>query len=79
MMGACYLTEWTAGLDSLYESGKDIETYRDAEELAENLQTLRRDPIRRQALRESAQRRALKEHSVPSSLRAITRSLGLSP
>ena len=33
MAGACYLTEWTEGLDQLYEPGCEIETYRDAAEL----------------------------------------------
>ena len=33
MLGACYLTEWTAGLEHMYELGKEIETYRTPEEL----------------------------------------------
>ena len=33
MVGACYLTEWTEGLDELYEPGVEIEVYRDAAEL----------------------------------------------
>ena len=33
MLGACYLTEWTEGLDDLYELGTEIETYKTAEEM----------------------------------------------
>jgi len=35
MVGACYLTEMAPGLEDLYEIGAEIETYRDANELAE--------------------------------------------
>src|SRR5205085_4456449 len=34
MLGACYLTEWTEGLEKLYELGTEIETYRTTEELS---------------------------------------------
>ena len=41
MLGACYLTEWTEGLEHMYELGKEIETYRTAEELTSKLSELR--------------------------------------
>lgn len=77
MLGACYLTEWTSGLDALYESGAEIETYRTAEELAAKVEALKREPSRRRSLRERAQRRALAEHSVGRSLQRIAARLGV--
>jgi hypothetical protein len=71
MLGACYLTEWTEGLEHMYELGKEIETYRTAEELTSKLSELRLDPQRRSAMRERAQRRALSDHSVAQSIARI--------
>jgi len=68
MMGACYLTEWTAGLEHLYEVGREVESYRGPEELAEKVKELRRQPERRKHLRRLGQRRALGTHSVAQSL-----------
>lgn len=75
MLGACYLTEWTAGLPSLYEPGTEIETYRDADELVAKLATLTGDRERRQRLRREGQRRALARNSVPATLRRIIDTL----
>jgi hypothetical protein len=77
MLGACYLTEWTAGLGELYELGKEIETYRKAEELADKLKALQKDPERRCELRKLGQRRALESHSVPATLKRMMEHLGL--
>ena len=43
MLGACYLTEWTEGLDQLYVLGEEIETYRTPDELVEKLHRLQSD------------------------------------
>ena len=77
MMGACYLTEWTAGIETLYEPGYEIETYRSAAELTAKLNELARDHSRRGAMRERAQRRALSEHSVTRSIGRIAAHFGL--
>lgn len=71
MMGACYLTEWTAGIDELYQVGTEIEIYRTAEELVEKVDMLRQDPATRQKLRRRGQRRALADHSVANSINKI--------
>ncbi len=76
MMGACYLTEWTAGIETLYEPGVEIETYRTAGELVVKLRELTGDVPRRRAMREQAQRRALSEHSVSRSIARIISHLG---
>jgi Glycosyl transferases group 1 len=78
MLGACYLTEWTEGLEHMYELGKEIETYRTAEELTSKLNELRLDPVRRRAMRKRAQRRALSDHSVARSIARVTSQLGFS-
>jgi|SRR5579862_104344 len=77
MLGACYLTEWTEGLEVLYELGTEIETYRTADELSEKLAELRKNPQRRRAMRDRAQRRALTDHSASRSLTRIGAKLGL--
>jgi hypothetical protein len=77
MMGACYLTEWTAAIETLYEPGHEIETYRTAGELMAKLRELARDRARRKAMRERAQRRAQSEHSVGRSIGRIVAKLGL--
>jgi len=77
MLGACYLSEWTEGLARLYELGVEIEAYRTAEELADNLRELSKSPARRAELRVRGQRRALREHTIERSLAQITVRLGL--
>jgi len=77
MLGACYLAEWSAGLEHLFEPGREIETFRTPEELAAQLAALKRDPKRRGELRARAQRRALAEHSVTRSLERIRAALGI--
>lgn len=77
MLGACYLTEWTAGLGQLYELGKEIESYRTAEELCYKLVELQQDGSRRRLMRQRAQARALADHSAARSLVRISERLGL--
>ncbi len=77
MAGACYLTEWTEGLDSLYEPGREIATYRTPAELAHISRELMADPARRAQLRIAGQRRALAEHGIASTLSKIAQHLGL--
>lgn len=77
MLGACYLTEWAEDLEHLYELGTEIETYRTAEELLEQMKRLKADPARRNQLRAAGQQRALAEHSVGRSLRRLIDALGM--
>ena len=37
MLSACYLTQWTEGLEDLYELGEEIETYNSVEEMANKI------------------------------------------
>jgi hypothetical protein len=76
MAGACYLTEWTEGLDRLYAPGSEIETYRDAGEMAAKVRELSGDPVRRKAMRIAAQRRALADHTIARTIDRIAGRLG---
>jgi hypothetical protein len=78
MLGACYLSEWTEGLQQLYDLGTEIETYRTAEELVAKLEMLGDDHTKRQTLRRLGQRRALTDHSVAHTLHRIVGRLGIS-
>ena len=78
MAGACYLTEWTEGLDQLYELDREIETYRDAAELVEKSRALIGDAPRRRRMRETAQARALTDHAIAATIQRIAARLNLS-
>ncbi len=79
MLGACYLTEWTEGLDQLYALGDEIETFRTADELVAKLHLLQADPARRRRLRLNAQRRALHDHTIGRTLSRLAAVLGAGP
>lgn len=71
MLGACYLTEYTAGLPHLYEPGIDIETYANASELLYKSKELAASKTRRKELRLKGQQKALNVHTIPQSLQKI--------
>ncbi len=75
MLGACYLTEYTEGLEELYDIGKEIAAYKDADDLIEKADELKKNSSLRKTLRSSGQKRALTDHSVPQSLNKIIRAL----
>jgi hypothetical protein len=76
MLGACLLTEWTRGLETLFELETEIESYRTAEELSTKLAELRKYPARRLSMRRRGQLRALHDHSVACSIARICQKLG---
>ena len=75
MLGACYLTEWTEGLEDLYELGEEIETYTSIEEMKEKIYYLIASSQKRRTMRAKAQIRALEKHNILSSLDKVIRSL----
>jgi hypothetical protein len=77
MLGACYLTEWTEGIETLYAVGEEVEVYRTPEELAEKLGELMASRERRLRMRARAQKRALSEYSVGRTVARISARLGL--
>jgi hypothetical protein len=77
MLGACYLTEWTEGIEEFYDTDKEIAVYRSVDELINKAQQLIRDGGKRQQLKKNGQKRALNDHTIPKSLEKIFKQLGL--
>ncbi len=77
MLGACYLTEWTEGLDLLYDLGEEIETYKSAEEMVEKIKELSGNSHKRCQMREQAQIKTLEKLSIISSLQKILENFNL--
>jgi len=77
MLGACYLTEWTEGIDDLYDTQNEIAVYKTGREMADQINNLLNDPERRKILRKNGQEKALSMHSIPRSLNSIINTLGL--
>ena len=77
MLGACFLTEWTDGIDELYINGVEIETFKTAEEFIEKVRKLQADDQKRKSLKANGQKRALETHSIPFSLNRLFCALGL--
>jgi hypothetical protein len=77
MLGACYITEWTAGIDELYDTENEIVTYIDEEDLLNKIGRLRIDKEKRKRLKINGQKRALQDHSIANSLSKIICALGL--
>ncbi|RYY06132.1 MAG: glycosyltransferase family 1 protein [Sphingobacteriaceae bacterium] len=77
MLGACYLTEYATGLEFLYDLGKDIETYKNADEFIAKAEWLMADSEKRKQLKINGQKRALEVHTIPESLKKLTNHLKL--
>jgi hypothetical protein len=75
MLGACYLTEYTDGIEDLYDIKKEIAVYRTAEELISKTRELQADHAKRRQLKINGQKRALKEHNIPNSLNRILKRI----
>lgn len=75
MLGGCYLTEHTKGLEKLYDVGSEIETYKTVDELIYKSGLLLEDKNKRIDLRKRGQAKALNNHSLPSSLVKIKAAL----
>lgn len=75
MLGGCYLTEFTPGLEYTYEIGKEIEAFQSAEDLVEKLKYLVMEPGKRKELRINGQKKALNTLSIASSLIKIKSAL----
>ncbi|MBS1527504.1 MAG: glycosyltransferase family 1 protein [Bacteroidetes bacterium] len=71
MLGACYLTEYTEGLEELYDLDNEIMAYLDAEDLYMKIKQLQADPAKRKSLKMHGQKKALGKHNIPSSLNII--------
>lgn len=72
MLGACYLTEWTAGIELMYDLDKEILTYQTVDELIAQCNRLSNDADLRKTLRKKGQTRALNDHGIPSIIKKLT-------
>lgn len=75
MLGACYLTEWTAGIEDLYDIGNEIATYKSVEDFIDMVKELQSNGAKRKRLKVNGQKRALTDHSVPQSISKIAQKL----
>lgn len=75
MLGACYLTEWTAGIEQLYDIEHEIATYKTPEDFIEKALALQADPQKRKMLKINGQKRALQDHTIGQSLNKIFQQL----
>jgi hypothetical protein len=75
MLGACYLTEWTEGIENLYDLGNEIETFKNAEDFIVKATGLQKDKQKREKLKINGQKRALNNHSIHQSINAIIQRL----
>ena len=75
MLGACYLTEWTEGIEELYDIENEIAVYTNALDLSKQIKRLVNDADRRKNLKINCQKKALNLHSIPNTLKNIKCSL----
>jgi hypothetical protein len=75
MLGACYLTEQTDGIEYLYDIGNEIELYKSTEDFIEKFKELQADASKRKKMKINGQKRALQDHSIDQSLNKILKRL----
>lgn len=78
-VGACYLTTYHWELSQLFEIGKEVLCYRNAEELIELIGFYTRRPDACLAIARAAHRRAHQEHTWEIRLRSLFKDLGFKP
>jgi hypothetical protein len=71
MLGACYLTEYSTGLNKLYHLDNEIYAYKTVGELVDKAHELLNNKDKRMQLRKNGQQKALNQHSIPASLNKI--------
>jgi Glycosyl transferases group 1 len=71
MLGACYLTEYTEGLENLYNIGNEIEVYKNSDDFIEKVKELQGDSSKRKRLKIKGQKRALNDHNISNSINRV--------
>lgn len=71
MLGACYLTEYTEGLEDLYDLDREILTYQQVDDFLDKCKMLAQDKQRRTNLRTAGQQKALNQLNISSTLQQI--------
>lgn len=77
MLGACYLTEYTEGIEELYDIENEITVYKSEGDLVNKIKELETDLNKRKKLKVNGQKRALHDHTIPQSLNKILCYLNL--
>ena len=77
MAGACYLTQHTEDTEELFDTDKEIATYRLPEEMVEKVRELLASPERRGNMRKAAALRSKTDHTWQRRFEAVFRELGL--
>jgi len=77
MSGSAYLTHDNPDLAGLYEIGREIATYRDADECVERARALLADDERREEMARAGRARALRDHTWDHRFGDLFRRLGL--
>lgn len=62
-VGTCLLTDWKENLSELFEPGKEVLTYRSAEECVEKVNYILEHEDERRSIAAAGQRRTLQEHT----------------
>ena len=70
-VGACLLTEHSDNLESLFAPGREVLTYRTAEDLLETLRRVKAGDIDADGIARAGQRRTLREHTMERLLNDI--------
>jgi len=78
MSGSCYVTHDNADLRMVYEIGKEIVTYRTADECVEKIKFYLQRDIEREEIAKAGNRRAMLDHSWDKRFGAMFGLLGLS-
>jgi len=77
MSRACYLTGHTDEVAEFYEIGREIETYRTADELVEKTRFLLSHPVAAEALRDAGHRRARRDHTWERRFEQLFSAIGI--
>lgn len=78
MCRTCYLTGYTEEIAEFYDTGREIDTYRCAEELLDKTRFYLRSPRAAEDLREAGYRRATTDHTWARRFQELFRKIGLS-
>lgn len=77
MSGAFYLTEYSEGIEELYEVDREIAVFRTKKELADKVRFYLAHPDEAQKVRIAGRERALREHTWQHRFRELFRQVGL--
>ncbi|MGD1918594.1 MAG: glycosyltransferase, partial [Pleurocapsa sp.] len=77
MCRSCYLTGYTDEIAEFYELGKEIDTYRTQEELADKTKYYLNNPSEAEKLREAGYQRALRDHTWTARFQQLFREVEL--